>query len=384
MKKILLLLLIILLSSQNGFCAWPTDSTRTKNWGTETLTDSDLEGQFDIIHTWLNDAFNASTGHDHDGTTNNGPKLPLNSSLTIASQAQGDIIYASSASAWARLGAGTSGQYLKTNGAAANPSWSNVVIKNYRREMFVTRASSTTMSVAPGELEVNGSAIEKTSATTLTLGTAGDWAGGVSLRATSTYGYVGVDSSGNIKMHTTAPSHSDYALGSTVGVKRYVSWSSTTYRVIGWFYMNSTGSGELNTYEVGNIKDGSVPNTVVLDSTSSINSASTTAVDDTQALIHFYTIGRPLKIVYEAQVGSGTATAGAQILINLDSSDLTQTARSCETYGDTTTEELGLSTHYQSTPTQGTRTFQGRYMNDNDIGSGTIYINKRIVTLTEE
>lgn len=40
----------------------------------------------------------------------------------IGSAAQGDILYRDSA-AWARLGAGTSGHFLKTQGAAANPVW---------------------------------------------------------------------------------------------------------------------------------------------------------------------------------------------------------------------------------------------------------------------
>lgn len=39
------------------------------------------------------------------------------------SPVQGDILYYSG-SAWSRLGYGTSGYFLKTNGAAANPSWS--------------------------------------------------------------------------------------------------------------------------------------------------------------------------------------------------------------------------------------------------------------------
>ena len=43
--------------------------------------------------------------------------------LVTTSQAQGDILYASSASAWTRLGYGTSGQSLITGGAAANPAW---------------------------------------------------------------------------------------------------------------------------------------------------------------------------------------------------------------------------------------------------------------------
>lgn len=42
----------------------------------------------------------------------------------IGSAAQGDILYRDS-SAWARLGAGTAGQVLKSGGAAANPSWTN-------------------------------------------------------------------------------------------------------------------------------------------------------------------------------------------------------------------------------------------------------------------
>lgn len=42
----------------------------------------------------------------------------------IGSAAQGDILYRG-ASAWARLGAGTNGQFLKTQGASANPTWAD-------------------------------------------------------------------------------------------------------------------------------------------------------------------------------------------------------------------------------------------------------------------
>lgn len=42
----------------------------------------------------------------------------------IGSAAQGDILYRGG-SGWARLGAGTSGQFLKTLGAAANPAWAD-------------------------------------------------------------------------------------------------------------------------------------------------------------------------------------------------------------------------------------------------------------------
>lgn len=58
-------------------CAWPSSSARTKNWGTEILTDADLEAQLDILHSYFNDSLNASTGHAHTGTTADGPKITL-------------------------------------------------------------------------------------------------------------------------------------------------------------------------------------------------------------------------------------------------------------------------------------------------------------------
>ncbi len=44
------------------------------------------------------------------------------SDVTITSAAQGDILYRN-ASAWVNLAAGTTGKYLKTQGAGANPTW---------------------------------------------------------------------------------------------------------------------------------------------------------------------------------------------------------------------------------------------------------------------
>lgn len=106
--------------------AFPSDLTRTKNWGTEVLTDTDLEGQLDLIINWVMAAVNSSTGHDHSGTANKSKPISPATGLVIASQAQGDVLYASSASAWARLGAGTNGQCLTTAGAAANPTFAGM------------------------------------------------------------------------------------------------------------------------------------------------------------------------------------------------------------------------------------------------------------------
>ncbi|MBI1909436.1 MAG: hypothetical protein HYS22_04635 [Deltaproteobacteria bacterium] len=45
--------------------------------------------------------------------------------IALGSDAQGDVLYYDGTN-WARLGAGTSGQFLKTNGAGANPGWATV------------------------------------------------------------------------------------------------------------------------------------------------------------------------------------------------------------------------------------------------------------------
>jgi len=62
--------------------AYPTDLARTKNWGTEILTDADLEGQYDLIINWVMAAMDESTGHSHDGTENEGPNIDLESAVT--------------------------------------------------------------------------------------------------------------------------------------------------------------------------------------------------------------------------------------------------------------------------------------------------------------
>lgn len=279
MKKFLALLLLGLFVQQSAFAAWPSVSARSKDWGAEVLTDADLEAQLDLLHNYENDSLNSSTGHDHDGTTSNGPKIPLGS-LTVASQATGDIMYASSASVWTRLGIGATGKVLSV--VAGVPAWSTVnVAPNFRSEMNVMQASTTTLTVGPGSVEINNAVVSKTSNTTLTISTAGDWAGGVSQRATSTLAFVIIDASGNIKMTTTAPSHADYAVSVTAAnnTKRYATVSGTVYRYLGWFYMNATGSGELDTFGVSNILDVGVRNAVIFQ-TGAVATGTTALPDD--------------------------------------------------------------------------------------------------------
>jgi hypothetical protein len=62
--------------------------------------------------------------------------------LNITSTAQGDIYY-NNGSAIARLGAGTSGQFLKTQGTSANPVWADNTSVEYKVATNNTTASAT-------------------------------------------------------------------------------------------------------------------------------------------------------------------------------------------------------------------------------------------------
>jgi hypothetical protein len=101
--------------------AWPASSARSKDWGTETLTDADLENEFDILHNYINDMMSSTSGHKHDGTTAEGPKI-LTANLDDSAGTAGDVYY-SNGSAFTRLAIGTAGQALLVNSGATAPEW---------------------------------------------------------------------------------------------------------------------------------------------------------------------------------------------------------------------------------------------------------------------
>ena len=67
---------------------------------------------------------------------------------SIAGLAQGDVLYYNGTS-WVRLGAGTSGQFLKTNGSGANPAWATV------SSDFV-KLSSTNITSSVASVDIDG------------------------------------------------------------------------------------------------------------------------------------------------------------------------------------------------------------------------------------
>jgi hypothetical protein len=89
----------------------------------------------------------------------------------IGSAAQGDILYRGAAS-WARLGAGTSGQFLKTQGTGANPTWATLPGIVQRVYTSATSLSTTAVIASDGSVpqsseggEVLSASITPTSAT---------------------------------------------------------------------------------------------------------------------------------------------------------------------------------------------------------------------------
>lgn len=70
---------------------------------------------------------------------------------TDLSIVQGDVIYGSGTDAWARLGAGTSGQFLKTQGAGANPVWADASATTP-----VNKTGTRNMNTATGTQDITG------------------------------------------------------------------------------------------------------------------------------------------------------------------------------------------------------------------------------------
>lgn len=185
----------------------------------------------------------------------------------------------------------TDGTEIQTITDLARRSLSGLVVPtNFRDGLVVSKDSTTTIRILPGIAEINGSMVEKTTGTTLTISTAGDWAGGTSLRAANTYGFVGLDSSGNLKLHTTAPAYDNYDLTSTAGKKRYASWSSTTYRQLGWFYMDAAQVIE----NASNIREAGLSN-IIQSNDTAIVSVTGTAYTERQKT-NFYSSGGVIRL----------------------------------------------------------------------------------------
>lgn len=123
--------------------AWPSTLVRTKNWGTEVLTDADLEGQFDLIINYIDAMMDQTTGHNHSASDNYGAPINLSGGSIgvtgtlavtkggtgLATVTQGDILYASAADTLLALAKNTSAtRYLSNTGTSNAPAWAQVAL----------------------------------------------------------------------------------------------------------------------------------------------------------------------------------------------------------------------------------------------------------------
>lgn len=250
-----------------------------------------------------------------------------------------------------------------------------VVPANYRSGFFVSRDTTTTIKVFPGTCEVNNTMLSKTAVTTLTLGTAGDWAGGSSLQTASTMGFVGIDASGNLRLHTTAPGFANYGVSLTVGKKRYATWSSTVYRILGWFFMNP--AQQLYTSEVGNIKEGDVSNSVVSVDANVVSFTSTNLLSTSG--INFYSSGNPVRVMYAVSGDSSAGqnfSYGTQILSD-NGTVITDSGSAMSTQSDAA---IQTNWPYLYTPSQATHLIQPQLK----INTGSVNIRNRKLIISEE
>ena len=146
---------------------------------------------------------------------------------------QGDILYRD-ASGLQRLGAGTSGQYLKTNGSGANPSWSAVTSSILQVKRVI---KSDTFSTSSNTLtDITGLSID------FTPTSSSSW-----LRIEATLGFHINGTSVGYRIWNSTDSVG-ISIGDAAGSRPRVtardnsyhpSWASIAH-VVGWYQPNST------------------------------------------------------------------------------------------------------------------------------------------------
>lgn len=170
----------------------------------------------------------AITGGTATNLVSNTPTLGT-PTLTLGSDAQGDVFYRSAAGTLTRLAPGTSGQFLKTQGAAANPVWANVGSDGWTDDSSHTwvYASASTFTIAGVDLT-----------TTFTKGTRLRFKQGGSYKY-----YVVVGSSFSTDTTVTIAVNNDYTIANAVITDNYYSYSANPQGYPGWFSYTPTFGG---------------------------------------------------------------------------------------------------------------------------------------------
>ncbi len=136
--------------------------------------------------------------------------------------------------------------------------------ENFQRENYtISVVTPATVTVSPGIVYHGTTRINKTTDTSLALGTAADFVTSGGSRANSTKGYVVVNSGGTqYKLTTTAPTKTDTS-GNSAGELRYSVIDSAYWRVLDWFWMDAVGAGNLTEESYGSWQDNVLPGAAV-------------------------------------------------------------------------------------------------------------------------
>lgn len=118
--------------------------------------------------------------------------------IALGSDAQGDVMYYDGTN-WVRLAAGTSGQFLKTNGAAANPAWANS--HTLLGTMTAATAPTITLSVTLGSykfLKLVFDGVSHTNGASINIALNSSTISGAASSSSVFYGIVDIDLSNGV------------------------------------------------------------------------------------------------------------------------------------------------------------------------------------------
>ncbi len=200
---------------------------------------SDLDGEFDALQS----AFDASSGHSHDGTTGEGPQIAAagiaNNAVALGTKTTGNYVATGAVSGVGLSGsASAEGATFTVTSNATNANTANTIVS---RDASGNFSAGTVSAALTGD--VTGNADTATALETART------IGGVSFDGTANINLPGVNTSGNQDTSgnaATATTATALATGRTIGMTGDVVWTSASFDGSG----NVTGTATIQANSV--------------------------------------------------------------------------------------------------------------------------------------
>jgi hypothetical protein len=197
---------------------------------------SDLDGEFDALQS----AFDASSGHSHDGTTGEGPQIAAagiaNNAVALGTKTTGNYVATGAVSGVGLSGsASAEGATFTVTSNATNANTANTIVS---RDASGNFSAGTVTAALTGD--VTGNADTATSLETART------IGGVSFNGTANINLPGVNTSGNQDTSGNATTATALATGRTIGMTGDVVWTSASFDGSG----NVTGTATIQANSV--------------------------------------------------------------------------------------------------------------------------------------